>query len=117
MSKKDLITGEWRANSGTGDLVISYSGKRIEGFYSYQSVGGKKSKALIAEDVNRNGSYDSGDVIFGRFSAKTSFITSGQIPSVASGRFTVNEETGRFKLFYGSTKYATGSIFDPSDYF
>ena len=117
MARKDQITGTWSANGNTGDLVISYSGRRVEGFYTYQSLSGKKAKAVIIEDTNRSGNYEASDIIFGGFSAKTSFIRSGRIPVVASGRFIANEETGQFSLFYGSTKYATGSIYDPGEYF
>jgi len=117
VAKKDVITGTWKAYGDTGDLIISYSGKTVEGFYTYQSRGGKKSRAVIIEDTNRNGRYDSSDIIFGGFSADTKFLTSGAIPLIASGRFIANTETGRFGLFYGSTKYATGSIYDPSEYF
>ena len=117
MAKKDQITGTWSANGNTGDLIIAYSGRRVEGFYSYQSLSGKKAKAVIIEDTNGSGSYEASDIIFGGFSAKTSFIRSGRIPVVASGRFIANEETGQFRLFYGSIKYATGSIYDPGEYF
>lgn len=117
MAKKDQIAGTWSANGNTGDLVISYSGKRVVGFYTYQSLSGKKARAVIIEETNRSGSYESSDIIFGGFSAKTCFIRSGRIPVVASGRFIANEETGQFSLFYGTTKYATGSVYDPGEYF
>ena len=117
MARKDQITGTWSANGNTGDLVISYSGRKVEGFYAYQSLSGKKAKAVIIEDTNRSANYEASDIIFGGFSAKTSFIRSGRIPVVASGRFIANEETGQFSLFYGSTKYATGSIYEPGEYF
>jgi len=115
VAKKDVITGTWKAYGDTGDLIISYSGKTVEGFYTYQSRGGKKSRAVIIEDTNRNGRYDSSDIILGGFSANTQLAK--RTPVIASGRFIANTETGRFDLFYGSTKYATGSIYDPSEYF
>jgi hypothetical protein len=117
MSKRDRITGTWSANGNTGDLIISYSGRRVEGFSTYQSTSGKKARALIIEDSNKSGSYESTDIIFGGFSAKADYVRSGKIPVVASGDFVVDATTGRFKLFYEGTKYATGSIYDPSEYF
>ena len=115
MSKNGIIRGTWSANGNTGDLLISYEGRRLEGFYSYQSLAGSKAKAVIIEDINTNGIYDAGDVVFGGFSAKTSLVS--RIPPVASGRFTADPDTGRFSLFYGSTRYASGSVFDPTEYF
>jgi hypothetical protein len=117
MAKSDRITGTWSANGNTGDLVISYTGRRIEGFYSYQSVGGSKARAVIIEDSNRSGRYESSDIIFGGFSANGDYVRSGRIPVVASGSFVADTTTGRFNLFYDLTKYATGSIYDPSEYF
>jgi hypothetical protein len=117
MAGNDQITGTWNANSNTGDLIIAYSGRRVEGFYTYQSASGAKARAVIIEDTNKSGSYESSDIIFGGFAAKTKFIRSGKIPTVASGSFIADTETGRFTLFYGSTKYTTGSIYDPSEYF
>jgi len=117
MAKRDRITGTWSANGNTGELLISYGSRRVQGFYTYQSLTGKKAKAVIIEDSNGNGSYDSSDIIFGGFSARADYVRSGQIPTVASGRFVADTDTGRFKLFYESTKYATGSIYDPGEYF
>lgn len=117
MAKNDQIAGTWNANGNSGDLIISYSGRRVEGFYTYQSVGRSKARAVIIEDTNKSGSYESSDIIFGGFTAKTRFIKSGKIPVVASGRFMADAETGQFELFYGRTKYATGSIYDPNEYF
>ena len=115
VSKNDIVRGTWSANGNTGDLLISYGDRRVEGFYSYQSLTGGKARALIVEDVNNNGIYDVGDVVFGGFSAKASFVA--RIPPVVSGRFTADPDTGRFNLFYGSTRYASGSVFDPAEYF
>ena len=117
MSKRDLISGTWSANGNTGDLIISYSGRRVVGFYAYQSISGTKAKGLIIEDSNKSGSYESTDIIFGGFSAKAEYVRSGKIPVVASGAFVADATTGRFKLLYEGTKYATGSIYDPSEYF
>lgn len=117
MARNDQVTGTWNADGNTGDLIISYSGRTVKGFYAYQSVGATKARAVIIEDTNRSGSYESSDIIFGGFSAQTRFIKSGKIPVIASGRFIADTETGRFDLIYGSTKYATGSIYDPSEYF
>lgn len=117
MSRVDRITGTWQADGNTGNLVISYGGRRVQGFYSYQSIGRSKARAVLVEDTNNSGRYEGTDLVFGGFSARSSFVTSGRIPVVASGRFVADPETGRFKLFYGSTAYATGSIFDPAEYF
>ena len=117
MAKKDQITGTWSANGNTGDLVISYGAKRISGFYTYQSLSGSKAKALIIEDTNSSGKYEGSDAIFGGFSAKSNLITSGRIPTIASGRFIADQESGRFQLFYGSVRYGSGSVFDPGEYF
>ena len=99
----------------SGDLLISCGDRRVEGFYSYQSLTGSKVRVLIVEDVNNSAIYDAGDVVFGGFTAKASFVA--RIPPVASGRFTADPDTGRFNLFYGSTRYASGSVFDPAEYF
>ncbi|MCP9777704.1 MULTISPECIES: hypothetical protein [unclassified Cyanobium] len=117
MSKADRITGSWKTNSFSGDLVISFEGKAIEGFYAYQDVSGRRAKAIFAVDSNGNGRPDVTDIVIGGFSAKTRFVTGGNIPDIAFGRFVADEDTGRFKLFYGSTKFASGSIFDPRDIF
>ena len=101
MSKNNIIRGRWSANGNTGDLLISYKNHRVEGFYSCQSSVGGKAKAVIIEDINNNGIYDAGDLVFGGFSANASLAS--RIPLVASGRFTADPDTGRFSLFYGST--------------
>ena len=115
MSKNEIIRGAWSANGNTGDLLISYGDRRVEGFHSCQSLTGGKVRALIAEDVNNNAIYDAGDFVFGGFSAKASFVA--RIPPVAFGRFAADPDTGRFNLFYRSTRYASGSVFDPAEYF
>jgi hypothetical protein len=117
MGNRTKITGTWQANGNTGDLIISYDGNRVEGFYAYQSIGGQKSRAVIIEDSNGNGKYDTSDIIFGGFSARTSFIRSGRIPTVASGSFRADPDSGQFNLFFGGSKYASGSIYDPAEYF
>lgn len=117
MSRADIVVGTWQADGNTGDLLISYGERRVQGFYSYQSIGRSKAKAVLVEDTNGSGLYEPTDLIFGGFSARSSFVTSGRLPVVASGRFVANPETGRFRLFYGSTAYATGSVFDPAEYF
>ena len=116
MANRDKITGTWSADGNTGDMYISFQGSKVDGFYQYQSLGRKKSRAFFAEDANNNGRYDSADPVVGSFLAKTSFIVN-KMPIIASGRFVADEDSGRFSLFYGSTKFATGSIFDPSDFF
>lgn len=117
MSRADIVVGTWQADGNTGDLLISYGERRVQGFYSYQSIGRSKAKAVLVEDTNGSGLYEPTDLIFGGFSARSSFVTTGRLPVVASGRFVANPETGRFRLFYGSTAYATGSVFDPAEYF
>ena len=114
MANRDKITGTWSADGNTGDMYISFQGSKVDGFYQYQSLGGKKSRAFFAEDANNNGRND--DPVVGSYLAKTSFILN-KVPIIASGRFVADEDSGRFSLFYGSTKFATGSIFDPSDFF
>jgi len=117
MAKRDEITGKWRADGNTGDFLISFPGKKVNGFYSYQSLGRKNSRAYFAEDANSDGRYDSTvDPTIGTFLAKSSFIVNS-LPVVSSGRFVADEDSGRFSIFYGSTKFATGLIFYPRDFF
>jgi len=116
VASKDIIAGTWNANGNSGDLLISYSRKRIKGFYTYLSIGRKESRALIIEDSNRNGAYDKYDNILGMFSARTNFITTS-LPTIASGRFNVNTVTGSFNLFYGSKKFGTGLFYSSSELF
>ena len=116
MANRDKITGAWSIDSNTGGVYISSQGSKVDGFYQYPSLGRKKSRFFFAEDANNNGRHDSADPVVGSFLAKTSFILN-KLPIIASGRFVADEDSGRFSLFYGSTKFATGSIFDPSDFF
>lgn len=115
--RADIVVGTWQADGNTGDLLTSYGERRVQGFYGYQSIGRSKARDVLVEDTNGSGLCEPTDLIFGGCSARSSFITSGRLPVVASGRFVANPETGRFRLLYGSTAYATGSAFDPAEYF
>ena len=116
MAHQDKIVGTWKADStyGTvggsdGDFIVKYSGNKIRGEYDYKQIRlGGNAKAILFKrptpgTINK----------FGKFTAKTDFVI--DLPTISSGKFVADEDSGRFSLFYKGTMFATGRLNDPID--
>ena len=121
MANRDKITGAWSAD-GTdgviggidGDMLLSFNGTKIKGEYDYTKIrlGGNSIAKVYAQKKDDGGigwkSYSTKKI--GAFKAKTDFVI--DLPPISTGKFVVNENSGRFKLFYEGEMYATGRLSD-----
>ena len=125
MANRDKITGTWTADSTNGviggidgDMVISYPGKIIEGTYDYKRIRGRRATANLYALIRTKigpGVWQTGNKKIGEFKAKTDFAA--DLPPISSGEFVANENSGRFRLFYEGTMFATGNLNNSSDFF
>ena len=116
MAHQDKIIGTWKADStngstigSDGDFLVKYPGNKIRGEYDYKQIrlGGNAKANLYKRPtpgtINK----------FGEFTAKTDFVI--DLPTISSGKFVADEDSGRFSLFYKGTMFATGRLNDPID--
>ena len=123
----DKITGKWsspaRAGSSPRDFLISYSGGEVLGNWDVFYVDRNKNDGRLGKlkgtfyvDRNKNNRFDSKDLAIA--GARLNFDVIKSFPAgFVSGRFVANADTGRFKGFYGSEKFMTGTIFEPQNFF
>ncbi len=125
--KNDKITGEWYANGKNGKLKLMFADKPVKTTYEYESVGEKKAKGVIDNDLNgwwndfplegvnvaKWLKYNGGDI--GKFTAKTKVIS--DLPTKASGSFVISEDNGRFDLFYQKEKFGSGQLYEHERFF
>ena len=121
MAKKDLVTGNWSISGTTLSLFRS----EYESCYlRIESLGkaGKTSKrwrksllygSSIFYYIDR---FDKGtDKIIGRMTEKSYELTVSEAADLLSGRWRMNNKTGKFKLLNNDTKLvAKGKLKDPS---
>ncbi len=113
---KDPVIGTWSANGYTGDLLISFGTKTVEGFYQYLSYGKKSWAAGMAEDTDGSGTYDASiDKTIGSFLTYAK-VARDLLPPVATGDFRLDRQTGVFEMLYNNTKIGSGSLFDRAIY-
>ena len=111
------IKGTW--DGYQDDFIVNYNGERRAGTVTYSDKVDKRGyvKAKVWHDVDQDGVRDKGEKLIANYKADamTVFYELNSY-SYESGKITINDDNGKFKLFHDGDKFGKGKIVD-MDYF
>ena len=111
------IKGSWQAY--TDDFIVNYSGTRRFGTIAYSQKIDKRGRvrANVWHDRDQDGKKDKGEKMIAKYKADAEVVYYDlDYYSRETGNITINDGSGKFKLFHDGDIFAKGKIVD-MDYF
>jgi len=111
------IKGSWTAY--TDDFIVNYSGTRRIGTIAYSRNVDKRGyvRANVWHDKDQDGKRDKGEKMIATYKAYAEVVYYElDYYSRESGKISINEDSGKFKLYHDGDFFGKGRIVD-MDYF
>jgi len=111
------IKGTWDAYKD--DFIVNYNGDRRIGTVAYSDKVDKRGyvRARVWHDIDQDGIKDRGEKVIAKYKADAqSIYYELDYYSNETGDITIDDETGRFGIFYDGDLFGRGKILD-MDYF
>ena len=111
------IKGTWVA--AEDDFIVNYSGNRRFGTIAYSNKIDKRGyvRANVWHDKDQDGKKDKGEKMIAKYKAEAEVVYYElNYYSRESGKISINEDSGKFKLYHDGDFFGKGKIVD-MDYF